>query len=212
MVTSWGQTQYLISNQCIIISTNIWLDESNKFVMRHLIITPYRDLGRIFCVEFQGKLWNYTQNILPIHWKRQFHEHFLNAPTPLSHGPQHNSNDERTQIRLHVPTIHLMYLWCMVSSYKVQKATILPMLLFHKILWSQDHICMICMWTLWDVFFPNNSHYCLNGYLCWLIALCTILMLFMTRPVPLGFLINKYPLWDGAGLWPIKVSQACPTG
>ena len=35
---------------------------------------------------------------------------------------------------------------------------------------------------------------------------------FMTRPVPLGFFINKFPLWDGAGLWPIKVSQACPTG
>ena len=34
----------------------------------------------------------------------------------------------------------------------------------------------------------------------------------MTRPVPLGFFINKFPLWDGAGLWPIKVSQACPTG
>ena len=33
----------------------------------------------------------------------------------------------------------------------------------------------------------------------------------MTRPVPLGFFINKFPLWDGAGLWPIKVSQACPT-
>ena len=37
-------------------------------------------------------------------------------------------------------------------------------------------------------------------------------MVFMTRPVPLGFFINKFPLWDGAGLWPIKVSQACPTG
>ena len=35
---------------------------------------------------------------------------------------------------------------------------------------------------------------------------------FMRWPVPLGFLINKFPLWDGAGLWPIKVSQACPTG
>ena len=35
---------------------------------------------------------------------------------------------------------------------------------------------------------------------------------YMTRPVPLGFFINKFPLWDGAGLWPIKVSQACPTG
>ena len=34
----------------------------------------------------------------------------------------------------------------------------------------------------------------------------------MTKPVPLGFLINKFPLWDGAGLWPIKVNQACPTG
>ena len=32
-----------------------------------------------------------------------------------------------------------------------------------------------------------------------------------TRPVPLGFLINKFPLWDGAGLWPIKASQACLT-
>ena len=36
--------------------------------------------------------------------------------------------------------------------------------------------------------------------------------LVMTRPVPLEFFINKFPLWDGAGLWPIKVSQACPTG
>ena len=26
----------------------------------------------------------------------------------------------------------------------------------------------------------------------------------MTRPVPLGFLINKFPFWDGAGLWPIR--------
>ena len=30
---------------------------------------------------------------------------------------------------------------------------------------------------------------------------------FMSRPVLLGFLINKSPLWDGAGFWPIKVNS-----
>ena len=39
-----------------------------------------------------------------------------------------------------------------------------------------------------------------------------LMLVNMRRPVPLGFLINKSPLWDGAGLLPIKVSQACPTG
>ena len=34
----------------------------------------------------------------------------------------------------------------------------------------------------------------------------------MRRPVPLGFLISKFTLWDWTGLWPIKVSQACSTG
>ena len=51
----------------------------------------------------------------------------------------------------------------------------------------------------------------LEKYPFW-ILIDEIMFLYMTRPVPLGFFINKFPLWDGAGLWPIKVSQACPTG
>ena len=42
-------------------------------------------------------------------------------------------------------------------------------------------------------------------------CLCQSIGINMRRPVPLGFLINKFPLWDDAGRT-IKVSQACPTG
>ena len=35
-------------------------------LLNKLCIFQY--MGKIFCVEFQGYLWNFTQNMLPIHW------------------------------------------------------------------------------------------------------------------------------------------------
>ena len=32
----------------------------------------FQYMGKIFCMDFKGYLWNSTQNILPIHWKIQF--------------------------------------------------------------------------------------------------------------------------------------------
>ena len=32
----------------------------------------FQCMGKIFVCNFKGYLWNYTQNILPIHWKKRF--------------------------------------------------------------------------------------------------------------------------------------------
>ena len=34
--------------------------------------TPFNVRVRLFCMEFQNVFWNFTQNILPIHWKISF--------------------------------------------------------------------------------------------------------------------------------------------
>ena len=32
----------------------------------------FQCIGRIFCVEIEGNIWNSIQNILPLHWKMRF--------------------------------------------------------------------------------------------------------------------------------------------